>query len=157
MRHLKYARYIVLHKWFVFQAGLKVGVPLWRLLIHDYSKFYPSEWFPYARYFYTEDKNELAFNRGWLLHQNRNDHHWQFWLLVYDRGETEALEMSDAAVREMVADWAGAGRAITGKWQPGTWYLKNKDKMNLHPKTRERVEVLLCYVQPGFSVLRGGS
>ena len=156
MRHLKYARYIVLHKWFVFQAGLKVGVPLWRLVVHDWSKFLPSEWFPYARYFYDKrgEGDELAFNRGWLLHQNRNDHHWEFWLLIYDRGATEALEMSDAAVREMVADWAGAGRAITGKWQPGTWYLKNKDKMNLHPSARARVEWLLHEVEFGYDLGR---
>jgi hypothetical protein len=151
-RHLKYARYLALHKWYVLLAGLKVGVPLRRLVVHDWSKLLPSEWIPYARYFYAEKTPaaELGFNHAWLHHQNRNDHHWQWWLITYDRGETEALEMSEPAAREMVADWAGAGRAITGRWEAGAWYLANRAKIILHPRTRARVERLLHLVQPGY-------
>lgn len=155
-KHWKYVKYLALHKWFVFLAGRKVGVSLWQLLIHDWSKLLPSEWLPYAIWFSGEphkDGDELAFNRAWLLHQNRNPHHWQFWLLTYDRGDTEVLEMPDKYVREMVADWAGAGRAITGKWEPGTWYLKNRDKMKLHPKTRAKVEFYLHYIEIGYDGL----
>jgi hypothetical protein len=42
--HWRYLRYLCRHKWFVAVAGLHLGVGLWRLLIHDYSKFFPSEW-----------------------------------------------------------------------------------------------------------------
>jgi len=50
-----------------------------------------------------------------------------------------------AAIREMVADWLGAGRAITGEWEAVAWYGKNKDRMMLHPETRGKVEILLLY------------
>lgn len=39
----RFAWVILKHKWFVLLAGLEVGVPLWRLIIHDWSKFTPAE------------------------------------------------------------------------------------------------------------------
>ena len=143
MKHLKYLWYIIRHKWFVLVAGLKVGAPIWRLLVHDLSKFRPSEWFPYTEYFYGKGKNLDAFNRAWLAHQHRNPHHWQHWLLREDDGGTIALRMSEPAMLEMIADWAGAGRAITGGWGVRAWYDKNRDNQLLHPGTRINVDYLI--------------
>ena len=36
----------------------------------------------------------------------------------------------------MVADWMGAGRAITGKWDVAGWYADNWRKIHLRPETR---------------------
>lgn len=77
------------HKWFVFLACQKAGL-IGRGLVHDLSKFTPSEWFPYVEYFYGEHAGKRqkpwyvqdAFDRAWLLHQNRNPHHWQYWTEV---------------------------------------------------------------------------
>ena len=151
--HLEYLGYIIRHKYFVFVAGLKVGAPVWRLIIHDWTKFLPSEWFPYVKHFYDCDKNaeimeafaiydlvELApwgflsedrFNGAWLLHQKRNKHHWQYWHGVMDTGDSFLIPMPEKYVREMVADWAGAGRAITGKWEVAAWYKKNSPRIRL--------------------------
>lgn len=159
MRHLRYLGYIVRHKWFVLVAGLQTGAPIWRLLVHDWSKFLPSEWVPYAEMFYGHPivehnrgagecdllraERQAAFDRAWLLHQHRNPHHWQYWALKEDGGEVKALRMPDPLVREMVADWMGAGRAITGRWEVRDWYSRNKHLMQLHPKSRALVETLL--------------
>jgi hypothetical protein len=143
-----YLKYVIRHKWFVLRACRKTGTSLWRGLIHDLSKFRPSEWGPYVRTFYAPDgskqyKETEEFAVAWNLHQKRNKHHWQAWLLTWDRGETVALRMPDKYVREMVADWIGAGLAITGKVEVCQWYEKNKTKMILHPDTRTKVETLL--------------
>ena len=214
MAHLRYLRYVLRHKWFVLLAGLKVGAPLWRLLIHDWSKFLPVEWVAYARYFYGGWRNwpegptkehaktlvQPAFDRAWLHHQKANKHHWQYWLLNLDNfrprfvlqspdggytgnrimrtdqtsrrgldlpsldinleGEAERwhlvrdlvadaarapipLEMPRGYLREMVADWMGAGRAITGRWEVAEWYARNRESIQLHPNTRTLVEDLL--------------
>lgn len=45
-------------------------------------------------------------------------------------------------VREMVADWYGAGMA-QGKTDIHAWYALNRDHMLLHPATRALVEHLL--------------
>lgn len=148
--HLKYASYVVRHKWFVFRAGLKTHAPLWRLLIHDWSKLTPAEWGPYVRSFYGPQPRtyevKQAFDVAWLHHQHRNPHHWQHWLLREDSGKLKTLEIPDKFVREMVADWMGAGRAITGRWEVGEWYYKNRDTIQLHPTTRAHVELTIAEV-----------
>lgn len=141
--HARYASYVARHKWFVFRAGLKTSAPLWRLIIHDWSKLTPAEWTPYVRTFYTENGDQGAFDRAWLHHQHRNPHHWQHWLLREDDGPLKALAIPDDLVREMVADWMGAGRAITGRWDVASWYAANSDKIVLEPTTRARVEALI--------------
>lgn len=167
MKHyILYLKYILRHKWFVFHAGLKTRTPLWQLIVHDWSKFLPSEFFPYANYFYNKEKvaaegldaiglfglaeaapwgfyTKDRFSLAWLLHQRRNPHHWQFWYLMQDNDPSFPLPMPEKYVREMVADWAGAGRAITGKWEVGEWYEKNREKIQLHPDTRHFVEALI--------------
>src|SRR5438445_12020655 len=110
MSHWRYLKYLVRHKWFVFVAGLRIGgIPFWRLVIHDWSKFLPCEWFPYARSFYggpwptlqeasvqcpgysgpTKQSVRLDFDRAWLHHQHFNPHHWQHWVLREDPGYTK--------------------------------------------------------------------
>lgn len=143
-RHIAYLKYLLRHKWYVFKAGRMLGAPLWRLFVHDMSKFLPSEWMPYARSFYAEDgskqyKPDLYFDNAWLGHQHRNKHHWQYWLLREDSGKTKALEMPFDYMIEMICDWAGAGKAITGKWEVCEWYEKNKDKIVLHGITHRQV------------------
>lgn len=145
--HLRYASYVARHKWFVFRAGLKTKAPLWRLLIHDWSKMTPAEWFPYVASFYGGERTpevRAAFDKAWLHHQHRNPHHWQHWLLQEDDGDLKTLRMPYKLVREMVADWMGAGRAITGKWEVGVWYDANAHKIRLHPEVRQQVENLIA-------------
>lgn len=58
-------------------------------------------------------------------------------------GDRECLAMPYGYLREMIADWMGAGRAITGKWEVGEWYKKNRNNILLHPDSRILVEGLL--------------
>ena len=137
----RYLKYILAHKRFVFQAGLKFRVPIWRLIIHDYSKFFPVEWIAYREFFYGERTQVVkdAFRIAWLHHIHLNKHHWNYWVYV-DEGSTPILEMPEIYLREMMADWWGAGRAITGRWRADEWYEENRDKIVLHPKTQAEVE-----------------
>jgi hypothetical protein len=143
----------------------KAGILL-RGLLHDWSKFLPSEWFPYVDYFYDEmgvnyKKTEVddfrywtnethyrinqRFDLAWLKHQHRNPHHWQYWLLRRDSGDLVAIEMPYEFILEMICDWKGAGRAMgkTATNECRSWYVANKTKMHMHEETRRIVEVLL--------------
>ena len=147
-RHLNYLKYLLRHKWFVFVACLRIGASPWQGIIHDWSKFRPSEWIPYAQCFYAPDgskqyKEGMDFALAWNDHQKRNKHHWQYWLITWDRDVTEPLPMPHRYVKDMIADWMGAGRTITGKWEVGEWYNANCDKMILHESTRFKVEMIL--------------
>lgn len=158
-RHWQYLKYVLRHKWFVLQAGRDLGVPLWQLLMHDWDKFLPDEWFPYANFFFDSQGNKInrrsktgyykptdtgdaAFDYAWLLHQKRNKHHWQWWVLPEDSGGVKLLPMPDVYRREMLADWRGAGRA-QGTPDTLAWYIANKEKMQLHPETRAWIEIML--------------
>ena len=148
--YLKYLWYVIRHKWFVLKECFKVGL-YWRGITHDLSKLRPSEFIPYARYFYSffgvgwsqekyggcgdeiarHQEISMAFDRAWLYHIHRNPHHWQFWLLQEDDGSLKKIPMPVKYLKEMLTDWRGAGRAITGKDNTPEWYLENKDKIKL--------------------------
>lgn len=173
LKHLRYLRYLTRHRWFVFLASCKLGVP-WLGLIHDLSKFRPSEWFPYAEHFYGADgarnreasregkpdvTDDQRFDHAVRLHYQRNKHHWQYW--VRPVGADDHLDMSlrrhggpflmgryvvqampEKYRREMIADWIGVGRAISGRrdWRP--WYAANAQRLVVDPGTRAWIERL---------------
>jgi len=135
---------ILQHKYFVFQAGLQFRVSIWRLIIHDWTKFLPIEYLGYQRQFFGKVKNKDQWQRTWLHHQNHNPHHWEYWI---QRPSGKSLAMPEWAIREMVADWFGASKAYAGfyptslsKWD---WFQKNKERIQLHEDTWHRVNELL--------------
>lgn len=161
-RHIEYFKYVILHKWFVFLACLKLNVSFWQSITHDLSKFSKSEWNLYANTFFNEDGTRVdlrkngaydpnntgevtGFTYAWIHHQ-KNPHHWQAWISIGDYGNLKAAKIPEKYIREMLADWSGAGMAITGNPNPTEWYEKNKEKMILHPETRAiLVELLRVY------------
>lgn len=149
-RHWAYFKYVMRHKKYVYEECRKLDVPILIALLHDWDKFLPDEWIPYAQTFYTPNGEKQYvenddFTRAWLYHQKRNKHHWQYWMITWDRGETECLPMPDVYRREMLADWRGAGRAINGKDDTLSWFSKQAPKMKLHPETRSWIEQQLDY------------
>ena len=95
----------------------------WLGITHDLSKFLPSEFIPYAKFFYGKrkkdirdetgyykptDTGDLAFDFAWLLHQKRNKHHWQWWILPTDEEGIKVFEMPMKYRIEMLCDWKAA-------------------------------------------------
>jgi len=153
MKHLKYLGYVLRHRWFVFVECVRLGV-FWRGLTHDLSKFLPDEWFPYATYFYEEDfgcrdkvmcdraRRKKHFDVAWLKHQRRNPHHWEYWRAWEGEDSSLLLRMPNKYIREMLADWRGAGRA-QGHPNITEWYAKNRGKIKLHPRSKEQLHALM--------------
>ena len=142
----KYLWYLIRHKWHVFRAGMKLGVPLWAAIIHDWQKFLPAEWDAYMWSFYGpwdyKDRPQFLvdlFDFAWLHHIHYGPHHWQYWLLVQDDEPDKILPMPDRYRREMLADWIGAGKANNTSDTRG-WYLAHREKIKLHPDTRKWIE-----------------
>ena len=155
----KYLKYVIRHKWYVMVECFKVGL-YWRGIVHDISKFLPSEFIPYARYFYGNypkvsevqpvykyeytglyrEDIERRFDQAWLKHIHRNPHHWQYWILHQDDGALKLIAIPKKYLKEMIADWRGAGKAINGKDDTQGWYQKNKDKIMLRKVNRAWIE-----------------
>jgi hypothetical protein len=162
--HLAYLKNLLIHKYWVFVAGRMLGVSLRQLVIHDWSKFTPAEWRPYVRNFYNPDGTKRRgvetqeFQLAWLHHLHWNPHHHQHWVLQNDSGEINELPMPEKYVSEMVADWAGAGRAYGGSWyaengelELRSWLAKSRQKMRLHPDTASRMLHLVSVLELGLN------
>jgi hypothetical protein len=145
-KYLKYFWYVCEHKFNVGIECLKMGLFI-HAITHDLSKFRPSEFIPYARFFsqtdrtknykQSDERNE-NFQRGWNLHQKRNKHHWNYWVSVTRVNEIVPVPMPRKYVRQMVADWNGMSRKFGGTTRE--YYDKNKAQMILHEETKKLIE-----------------
>lgn len=135
--HLRYAKYLAYHKWYVGQECFKRGLYV-RGVVHDWDKLLPGRWTAYANFFsgaeLTPDVKE-AFRESWQRHAYLNDHHWQHWVSIHDDGNVRPHEMSDVARREMLSDWIGAHKALGGHDLLG-WYLEREATILIAPKTK---------------------
>lgn len=119
------------------------------IALHDNSKYQDDEFDAYCNYFYPCENFEAddeAFDYAWLLHQKRNPHHWQYWVLIRDSGESVCMDMTPHEIANMLCDWHG----FSAKDPHSTaynWYYENKDNMMLSENTQEIVEILLEYLQ----------
>jgi hypothetical protein len=108
---------------------------------HDLSKFFPSEFFPYARKFFFGDyayryfKVEDEFEFAWFLHYKRNKHHWEYW--VDCNGDPAPMPIK--YVNQMIADWKAMSRKFGN--DPKLWYKSHVDEMKLNIQTIRILEV----------------
>jgi uncharacterized protein DUF5662 len=145
--HTRYALYILRHKWLILCMAPRYGVPFWQALIHDWTRFLPSEFLPSAEYFYGR-YNTAAKGYRWTrgeypaydeardLHETRNPHHARYW---------QGKPMPDRYIREMLCDWDAAGQA---KGTPiVSWYAQNRCKLanQLNPTTLRTVDLYLAH------------
>lgn len=120
---------------------------------HDTSKYESDEYDAYCNYFYPSDgfeKDEHEFNRAWLLHQKRNPHHWQYWILIRDNGDLEPMDMPIEYICEMLCDW----HSFTLRDSKSTaykWWNDNKDKMVLSKNTIDCIESMISYMKKPLS------
>jgi hypothetical protein len=154
---MRYIKLTLKHKWFVFLACLRLGgIPWWRAILHDVSKFRPVEFWPYNRYLAGDRSDPAGLARALLHHWNANPHHYQYWLDRPDHSEhyrqmfaqsglvqDGVFEMPETYAREMVADWLGATRVHTGSWDMSDFLKANLPLMKLHPRTRQYVISIL--------------
>jgi len=164
----KYLKYLMTHRKWVRDGCFDQGLYL-QGIFHDWHKYLPGEFIPYAKFFYNKDgsKKQLInktgyskptntgdpnFDFAWFLHQARAKHHWQYWVVPEADGSLKAFPMKNRYWREMLCDWRGAGIAqgveqdLTDYWKKvREWYIVNKDKMILHDITRKEIEDFIGY------------
>lgn len=136
--YLQYLSYILEHKWNVGVECVKVGL-FWHAITHDLSKFRPSEFFPYAKFFFGENKSckvKEDFLVAWNYHQKRNKHHWNFWVCV--DSENKATSMPIKYIKQMVCDWKGMSRKFGDTALE--YFDNNKHKMILHKDVEPRIQ-----------------
>lgn len=115
---------------------------------HDHSKWGTSEYNQYDEYFYGGNpsfKVALDFKYAWLHHQNRNPHHWQYWVLINDDPNENIMPLPIPMVYiyEMIADWWSFSWKDGNLFEIFDWYEARKDYIIMEQSTRIVVENLL--------------
>lgn len=128
------------HRFYVFRLACKAGIP-WRGLVHDLSKYSPTEFFESAKYYtgyhspITASREKNGYSKAYLHHKGHNKHHYEYW---YDLDmEKPALIIPLPYFKEMVCDNLAAGMSYQGKnwtkeYQLAYWE-KARRKSLMHP------------------------
>ena len=150
----KHIEVIMKHKWYVFKLSCKAGIP-WRGLVHDLSKFSPTEFIESVKYYQgyrspiMAAKEDKGYSEAWLHHKGRNRHHTEYWI---DLSATEKTPiMPYKYVAEMLCDKLAAGIVYKGKeWTKGYqleyWEQKEKNQLLMNEKIRDLMTDFLTQV-----------
>lgn len=151
---IKHFKLITHHKWIVFKLCCKVGEP-WRGLVHDLSKYSPTEFWESVNYYVgnhspiTEAKRDKGYSEAWLHHKGRNRHHVQYWT-DHNAPEPNPIIPYPYAV-EMICDKIAAGMIYEGKnwtkeFELSYWEEKEKNQLEMNPKIRDFTTAVLTEV-----------
>ncbi len=141
------------HKWRVFVNCSKCGL-VWQGLIHDFSKFSPTEFYESVKYYQGNRspigvcRRTVGFSYAWLHHKGRNKHHIEYWL----DGDCEVQPlMPYRYAAECICDKLAATRTYSGKnYSPDMPLLhweRYGSKVEGNPKTMKFVEEVFIDVK----------
>lgn len=141
------------HKRSVLKNCLKARIPI-RGLLHDMSKFSPTEFLESINY-YTGTSSPIdackranGVSYAWMHHKGRNRHHYEYWQDNFDRGG-HPVQMPYKDALEQVCDFIGAGQAYMGDAFTYTqeyevwWKNKISQPIAMHPQTLLFTEYML--------------
>jgi len=152
-RHFKTITY---HRMLVAKGCFQVG--LYRQgLLHDLSKYSPTEFMVGARYYQgnrspnNAEREEKGYSAAWLHHKGRNKHHFEYWFdyNIEKPGKLVPVPMPYRYIAEMVMDRIAAAKIYEGESytdaSPLKYYEKGHGKEDelIHPKTRRVLERML--------------
>ena len=141
---------IITHKFWVLYYGIKLNMNIFQLIMHDLSKFSPTEFWESVKYYKGTSspipacKSVNGYSLAWQHHKGRNPHHYEYWTDNYDKGTT-LIKMPYKYVMEMMVDWFAAGRTYQGKSfnfesQYEWWQNKKASKPAIHEDTIELID-----------------
>ena len=140
---------IVNHKRWVFHYARLARIPV-RGLLHDLSKFGPSEFLYNIKYYkpgvspITTAKEINGYSAAWFHHKSHNKHHYEYWMDRFDDG-CYVARMPFIYSVEMICDYLGAAQAYSPKSKESIykreyeWWNSQKYKRAMHPDTIEFV------------------
>jgi len=143
------------HKKKLFKKCWRLGLRK-QAITHDISKFLPSEFIPYAKWFSGDrgfklqnvihgmddevrkeyEINKRNFEAAVQKHYSRNTHHWNHWL-----GHRYEMIIPLEDLQELVCDWEAVGERHGNTAQE--YYLRNYYQIELNDNNRLTLECLL--------------
>lgn len=146
---------ITYHKYLVMKGCFRVG--LYRQgVLHDLSKYMPSEFFVGVKYYQGDrspnnaEREDIGYSSAWLHHKGRNKHHYEYWIDYSSRGMEGFMAPAPMPIPylvEMVMDRIAASKVYKGEAYDDTcplaYLMSGKTQEMIHPKTYKQLKVLL--------------
>ena len=135
----------------------KAGIPI-RGLLHDLSKYSPSEFFAGVKYFQgTRSPNErerelFGYSKAWMHHKGRNRHHFEYWNDVNPKSKRyEPVKMPIKYLKEMFCDRVAASKIYQGKnyvdSHPLDYFKRGRAADYMHKDTANMLEKWLIMLK----------
>ena len=148
---------IIRHRRKVILHCAKAGI-LYRGLLHDLSKYSPTEFIPGVRHFIgTRSPNEgeralKGYSDAWMHHKGRNRHHFEYWTDYNPETKMVApVKMPIVFVKEMFCDRVAASKVYQGKEytneHPYKYFAPGKARRSIHPETSDLLEEWLIMLR----------
>ncbi len=127
-------------------------------LLHDLSKFSPTEFLPSVRFYDghhspTEDERRLhGYSKAWMHHKGRNRHHWEYWTdFSTAQGKYLSVPMPKKYVAEMICDRIAASKVYKGDAYsdacPVEYFLRGRMRSSMHSQTQEELAHFLILLR----------
>ena len=150
------------HKNLVRKGCFKVGL-YWQGMMHDLSKYTPTEFFVGCKYYQgnrspnNAEREEKGYSSAWLHHKGRNKHHMEYWIdygvpdkTGADTGKSKPIEGMKMPIRyvvEMFIDRVAASKNYQKDQYKDSsaleYYEHGKNVHIMHEDTRKMLELLL--------------
>ncbi len=145
---------VTAHKLLVMKYCFRVGLYKQGLL-HDLSKYSPTEFIPGAIYYQgtrspnNAEREDKGYSSAWLHHKGRNKHHIEYWTdyALGDEKKIVPVEMPPKYVAEMLCDRIAASRIYKKELytdaSPYEYFMRSKEREVIHPETKRLLLELL--------------
>lgn len=153
MKALKHFITITKHKILVMKGCFRLGLYKQGLL-HDMSKYLPTEFLVGCKYFQgvrspnNAEREAKGYSEAWLHHKGRNKHHFEFWVdYSLDGRGMVPVEMPVRYVAEMFVDRVSASKVYLkdnyNQEEPLKYFQKGKGHYGMHENTSKLLEKFL--------------
>lgn len=148
---------ITKHRHEVIKNCFKAGIPI-RGLLHDLSKYTPSEFIVGAKYFQgTRSPNEgeredYGYSKAWIHHKGVNKHHFEHWTDYNPKTRNlEGVPMPTKYVIEMFCDRVAASKIYNKDSytdaKPYEYFDKGRATRLISKRTSDMIEYLLLMLR----------
>lgn len=158
-KYISHLKTISKHKYYVMKFCFKCGIYR-RGIMHDLSKFGPTEFLSSAKYYQGDsspidaEKREKGYSLAWQHHKGHNPHHWEYWIDNVGTYKNTPCKIPYDYVVEMICDWLAAG-IVYSKIKPDydkpykdpkKYYEKCRSERIFHEDTQGLIELFLLYI-----------
>ena len=148
---------ITRHRWLVRKGCFQVGL-YWQGLIHDLSKYAPTEFRAGAKYYQgtrspnTAQREAEGCSQAWMHHKGRNRHHYEYWTDIDpETKEYVSMPMPRKYLAEMVMDRLAACKVYEGSAytdsSPLNYFMKSRERLRMNETTRTQLGYLLTMLR----------